>query len=267
MRNFNINRFCNVTKRLVVVRWRNILNLFLGFGIFFLLYALMAGRFFAWEPMDDATLKLALSGGFAMVISAMGVGAVISGSFIISDLNDYQSRVNELMLPATNLEKYLARLLLVMIGFPLIIFCAFLVADGLQQVLSMLVHHGGRASMLPLLFAPVTEMSSLKSVWDTVGLILVSNAFLVLCGMFYRKTAWLKGFLTMIAFCILIVSCLALYAYLIEKYTDYEVYISESFDTGVGAYLLDVLLIALPYYLGYRIYCRLLVINNRWRNV
>ena len=44
------------------------------------------------------------------------------------------------MLPATNLEKFVARVLLVAVIYPLAICASFICADGLQQVISMILH-------------------------------------------------------------------------------------------------------------------------------
>ena len=106
MKKFDINRFCKVMSRLILIRRRFIIKLFAGLLIGFFVIAIMFFPFFERQPMSDAYIRIRLWGitPFINIVFAMSFFTI--ATFIISDLGKRQQRINEMMLPATNIEKF-----------------------------------------------------------------------------------------------------------------------------------------------------------------
>ena len=279
MENFNIQRFGNVCSRLVMIRKQEYFRMFLGLMLVFTFFSVLACNPFKLEALSDETSKLAFlckMSGFISVISAVYV--VLSGAMIISDLKTKQQRIDELALPATNLEKFVARAIGSTLLAVVIFLVAFFVADLLQMLINMLLHKGTFASTTVMIKDAITKIRILDikpSAEETVMSVSISNilsflapnACYILGGMLFRKTAWLKTSLALIILGIIIFSLFVGYGYLVYKYTDYVVYIPEWIQSKWFSTTLSIVQIVVCYYFAYRIYCRLQAINTRWLNI
>ena len=278
MENFNIQRFGNVCSRLVMIRKKEYFKMFLGLMLAFTLCCVLACNPFKLEALSDETYKLAFLkiSGFIGVISAIYV--VLSGAMIISDLKTKQQRIDELALPATNLEKFVARAIGSTLLAVVILVVAFFVADLLQMLINMLLHKGTFASTTVMIKDAITKIRildikpSAEETFMSVSMsnilsFLAPNACYILGGMLFRKTAWLKTSLALIILGIIIFSLFVGYGYLVYKYTDYVVYIPEWIQSKWFSTTLSIVQIVVCYYFAYRIYCRLQAINTRWLNI
>lgn len=185
------------------------------------------------------------------------------GTFFIQDLEGHQQRINELMLPATNLEKFVARVLLVAVIYPLAICASFIFADGLQQLISMIIAHGERMSMVVAYFDADTYVSADSPLWTKALSTLTNYSIAIYGGLLFRKLAWLKSIVFYFVVIILFfIGFFFLKLYLYE-YTDYEVVlIGDSYSS-----MISIGVSLLMFWSSYKIYTRLQVINNRWRNI
>ena len=252
--------------------------MFLGLMLVFTFFSVLACNPFKLEALSDETYKLAFLkiSGFIGVISAIYV--VLSGAMIISDLKTKQQRIDELALPATNLEKFVARAIGSTLLAVVIFLVAFFVADLLQMLINMLLHKGTFASTTVMIKDAITKIRildikpSAEETFMSVSMsnilsFLAPNACYILGGMLFRKTAWLKTSLALIILGIIIFSLFVGYGYLVYKYTDYVVYIPEWASNSWFSVTFNIVQIAVCYYLAYRIYCRLQAINTRWLNI
>lgn len=278
MENFNIQRFGNVCSRLVMIRKQEYFRMFLGLMLAFTFFSVLACNPFHLEALSDEDYKLAFLkiSGLISVISLIIV--VLSGSMIISDLKTKQQRIDELALPATNLEKFVARVIGSTLLAVVILVVAFFVADLLQMLINMLLHKGTFASTTVMIKDAITKIRildikpSAEETFMSVSMsnilsFLAPNACYILGGMLFRKTAWLKTSLALIILGIIIFSLFVGYGYLVYKYTDYVVYIPEWIQSKWFSTTLSIVQIVVCYYLAYRIYCRLQAINTRWLNI
>ena len=278
MENFNIQRFGNVCSRLVMIRKKEYFKMFLGLMLAFTLCCVLACNPFHLEALSDEDCKLAFLkiSGFIGVFSVIYV--VLSGAIIISDLKTKQQRIDELALPATNLEKFVARAIGSTLLAVVIFLVAFFVADLLQMLINMLLHKGTFASTTVMIKDAITKIRildikpSAEETFMSVSMsnilsFLAPNACYILGGMLFRKTAWLKTSLALIILGIIIFSLFVGYGYLVYKYTDYVVYIPEWIQSKWFSTTLSIVQIVVCYYFAYRIYCRLQAINTRWLNI
>ena len=267
MKKFDINRFCKVMSRLILIRRRSIIKLFAGFLIGFFVIAIMFFPFFERQPMSDAYIRIRLWGitPFINIVFAMSLFTI--ATFVISDLGKRQQRINEMVLPATNIEKFLARFILVSVVYPLLIAIAFIAADGLQQLTTMLIFYGGRASLVATWYEYCQSLRIGSPLWVRAEIVLLTNSFALLGGMFFRKAAWLKTLISLFVIIIGIAMSLTTFAYLLYEYTDYELVLTNNALTTVISNLICIGLTVLMYWSSYKLYTRLQVINNRWRNI
>ena len=268
MKKFDINRFGRVLSRLILVRRRTIKNLFLGFLIaFFFFMTIRVCDIFTWLARSTEQLQINLMGSVDFIVNILSAAFFIMGTFVINDLKLRQSRISEMMLPATNVEKFMARVVLVSIVFPLIAVGAFLTADVLQQIVSMLVNHGARASMTAIAIDFIQTTSSLSPLWVQLEAILLTNAFTILGGMFFRKTAWLKTIISLGLILMIVAGLVMFIGYMLFTHTDYQLSIPNDFFGDITGNIICLALSILMYWAAYKLYTRLQVINNRWINI
>lgn len=278
METFNIQRFGNVCTRLVMLRKREYFNIFLAITLFVALSCIFACNPFSGEAKE--TLEYAYS--FFQVVGSIYVFAVVliivNGANIIRDLKTKQQRIDELVLPATNLEKFTARVLASTVLVLILAAAGIVAGDILQMLINMLLHKGtfGSISLYatkPMYSMMETSIIAIENVahkpirFMFVLTLISSNAFYLLGGMLFRKTAWLKTTLAVIVISIALFSMFVGYAYVVYGYTNYVVYMPEWMQESWFNITLLIVQTCACYYFAYRIYCRLQAINTRWLNI
>lgn len=278
METFNIQRFGNVCTRLVMLRKREYFNIFLAITLFVALICIFACNPFSGEAKE--TLEYAYS--FFQVVGSIYVFAVVliivNGANIIRDLKTKQQRIDELVLPATNLEKFTARVLASTVLVLILAAAGIVAGDILQMLINMLLHKGTFGSislyatkqmysMMETNILAIENVAHKPIRFMFVLTLISSNAFYLLGGMLFRKTAWLKTTLAVIVISIALFSMFVGYAYVVYGYTNYVVYMPEWMQDSWFNITLLIVQTCACYYFAYRIYCRLQAINTRWLNI
>ena len=278
METFNIQRFGNVCTRLVMLRKKEYFNIFLAITLFVALMCIFACNPFSGEAKE--TLEYAYS--FFQVVGSIYVFAVVliivNGANIIRDLKTKQQRIDELVLPATNLEKFTARVLASTVLVLILAAAGIVAGDILQMLINMLLHKGTFGSislyatkqmysMMETNILAIENVAHKPIRFMFVLTLISSNAFYLLGGMLFRKTAWLKTTLAVIVISIALFSMFVGYAYVVYGYTNYVVYIPEWMQDSWFNITLLIVQTCACYYFAYRIYCRLQAINTRWLNI
>ena len=278
METFNIQRFGNVCTRLVMLRKKEYFNIFLAITLFVALSCIFACNPFSGEAKE--TLEYAYS--FFQVVGSIYVFAVVliivNGANIIRDLKTKQQRIDELVLPATNLEKFTARVLASTVLVLILAAAGIVAGDILQMLINMLLHKGTFGSinlyatkqmysMMETSIIAIENVAHKPIRFMFVLTLISSNAFYLLGGMLFRKTAWLKTTLAVIVISIALFSMFVGYAYVVYGYTNYVVYMPEWMQESWFNITLLIVQTCACYYFAYRIYCRLQAINTRWLNI
>ena len=278
METFNIQRFGNVCTRLVMLRKREYFNIFLAITLFVALSCIFACNPFSGEAKE--TLEYAYS--FFQVVGSIYVFAVVliivNGANIIRDLKTKQQRIDELVLPATNLEKFTARVLASTVLVLILAAAGIVAGDILQMLINMLLHKGTFGSislyatkqmysMMETNILAIENVAHKPIRFMFVLTLISSNAFYLLGGMLFRKTAWLKTTLAVIVISIALFCLFVGYAYVVYGYTNYVVYMPEWMQESWFNITLLIVQTCACYYFAYRIYCRLQAINTRWLNI
>ena len=262
MAQFDLGRCGNVMSRLSVISQRKISVIFITFLIIFLAFAMFVIPMLSGKTIDDIVYGQLVIDIVGPLRSFSLFVFFVLGAFFIQDLEGHQQRINELMLPATNLEKFVARVLLVAVIYPLTICAAFIVADGLQLLISMLIAPEESFSMVVAYFDSNSSIGD-SLLWDKVLSTLMSYSIAIFGGLLFRKLAWLKttvSYLTVIILSIIGFFLLKIFLY---ESTDYEVVFIEN----PYASMISIGVSLLMFWSSYKIYTRLQVINNRWRNI
>ena len=278
METFNIKRFGNVCTRLVMLRKKEYFNIFLAITLFVALICIFACNPFSGEAKE--TLEYAYS--FFQVVGSIYAFAVVfiivNGANIIRDLKTKQQRIDELVLPATNLEKFTARVLASTVLVLILVVAGIVAGDILQMLINMLLHKGTFGSislyatkqmysMMETNILAIENVAHKPIRFMFVLTLISSNAFYLLGGMVFRKTAWLKTTLAVIVISIALFSMFVGYAYVVYGYTNYVVYMPEWMQDSWFNITLLIVQTCACYYFAYRIYCRLQAINTRWLNI
>lgn len=204
------------------------------------------------------------------------------GSRIFINMKPKASRSLFLMLPATNMEKFISRLLYTVVGTSLMIFASWMIADIIQFVFSLFLTPGMQGSLVARAF----EQLFLKNNFDSshfvvrngtsvlgqtfpVGMFLLSltifnHSFFTLGGTIFRKSA------TLLTICssFILMFLMALISSFVDD--DVLVHFVQSMQPNTFGWLMVnvfLLLSVFNYWASYKLFTHMQIINNKWFNV
>ncbi len=127
MNSFNFNRFGKILRWVVGVNFRTLLMWTVGASL-----AVFLGEMIAWNFDDFHNSPAAMLRSFSYVgVTLFSITSMVMVSSVVSTVNSKQKREAFLMLPSTNLEKYLALVLYVSVVCILCVFLAMVIGDSL----------------------------------------------------------------------------------------------------------------------------------------
>ncbi len=259
---FNMERFLKVMKRMMFLKKHKALYTISGICICFLFLTLPVILFQIGNGATSAGLHDMFVGIEGTIIVAISAILTIPASTIMKDMRAKQQRISEFMLPGTMLEKYIVRLLFVTLGLFLMTMVALVAADLLQQLISLIVLQGAHCSLVKGLFDFLNNEGT--TIWMIGTFVLLwGNSLFVIGGLIFRKNAWALAMLSIFVLFILVDVLFFGYVFILCTYTDYEVYMPQVNWEVVVPCIMSVLTL-FNYWLGYIIYRRQQVINNRF---
>ena len=292
MDSFNFNRFGKTLRWVLSVNQRRIL------------YAI-AGSVVGVFIGEIMLLKLAnLYSPFVMLDQYGDVGAALFAlvtlilvSTIVSSVNEKRKREAFLMLPSSNLEKFLALMTYTSVVCVLGVFLAFVLGDSLRMAWFWIsgpyteakVSYIGNPTenyywwssaipeMVDNLTPHILEADSYSQTWLYVAMNIVviaaigvwMHSLLIICGTLLRKYSFVASMLVFILFVWLLswtMHHFGLYLFWSDVWKDGHHYTSE---VGALAYVLAVLLPLLAvfnYWASFRIFKNFQLITNKWLN-
>lgn len=281
MKQFDLNRFGRILKYHFYVTgptWLRVIGIYtLVFFLFELFITRVQGMKynivaenhpidFVYDIYAHQVSQTAQFGLFFLAI-AMLFGA----ANLFSHLKTKPQRSTYLTLPASNLEKYLSSYLYAVVLLAVGTFVAYCVADALRVMLDLI---SGRVIIfgVPYFFEPFNfnDAPSLLVVW-LIGILLYFHSVYILGGTLFRK---LKFLLTSIL--VIIGIFLVLWGISASSgWIDWHRFpMSQNFEGETVFHwlfyvmiVLSYLMTAIHYWLSYRIFCRMQVINHKWLNV
>lgn len=272
-----------VTERKDYVRFAVAMTLVLSFVFLMSILGMLESRI-GGRPADLQQMYFD-NAMFAMTTTAQAISFAVMFSvatYIFRNMQTKQQRITFLMMPSSNLEKYLVRFLHVTVGYFVCFWLAFFIADIVQFVFSLVVVRGPHgfvtSYMLHTAFAHKTalingmfidgNMFTLMSWQEMVGLstlVAATHAFCIFCGALFRRNPWLLTLGSMFAI-------FFLWVFFVEICFDVNSlsrWVLHD-DGNIMFWIFETLglAVAVSAYCGsYRLFCRMQVVNNKWLNV
>lgn len=291
---FSFSRIGLVMKRDLMENWKTNLYRFLGPYAGFLMVMIFGYMNYSGDSntmkypeiefMNYANLVL------GSLVAVLLIGGAFYASYIMETMNSQHKRISYLMLPATMLEKFVARALFVTIGFVIVVVCALLLAEATRYL------------FLPLFDLPDTfQQSTLPAIWEQFTIIdaleysgpgamesrimdyladiaallylLWIHSFFILGGCYWHKHSFWKVLVAMLVFSI---ACAVIMVYMAEGIgAEQGKAIIEWIETnmdwitpkGMLSFVIALLsiLIMLNWWLSYKVFTRTQVIKPKFR--
>ena len=268
------------SRLLMVMRWdmftnlKSYLNMMLGMTFallpFFIMQLYQLSKQYQLFP---DTIDLSYLGMSQYVLMIFSIAMYMMATQIFMVMKTTGQREQFLMLPASNLEKYISRFLFSTLGAAVAMITAIVVSDLVQLIFSFVLLPGHHQSVC------LSIMALLWKIWttfiesiDSAGALMLSllimtcgvlaHSFFILCGTLFRKH-------TIVVSGILFIVMTYLVIYVIESVPDT---ITTCLMHGDNSWLFclliaELLLAGFQYWLSYKVFTRMQVICNRWINL
>ena len=128
MNSFSFNRFCKTLRWVLAVNYRSLLMWTVGSALCIFLYEILLQMIFPYHDPFFMLWSIASVGELFLVMAT-----VIFVCSVVSSINDKRRRTTFLMLPGSNLEKYLSLVFYVTVICVLFMFLAFVAGDTLRM--------------------------------------------------------------------------------------------------------------------------------------
>ena len=268
------------SRLLMVMRWdmftnlKSYLNMMLGMTFallpFFIMQLYQLSKQYQLFP-DTIDLSYWGMSQYVLMISSIAMYMMATQIFMV--MKTTGQREQFLMLPASNLEKYISRFLFSTLGAAVAMITAIVVSDLVQLIFSFVLLPGHHQSVC------LSIMALLWKIWttfiesiDSAGALMLSllimtcgvlvHSFFILCGTLFRKH-------TIVVSGILFIVMTYLVIYVIESVPDtITTCLMHGDNSWIFCLLIAELLLAgFQYWLSYKVFTRMQVICNRWINL
>ena len=272
--NFQFSRLLMVMRWDVFTNLKTYLNMTLGMTFALLPFLIMQlYQLSKQDQLSPDTIDLSYWGmsQYILFISSIAMYMVATQIFMVMKTNGQREQF--LMLPASNLEKYISRFLFSTLGAAIAMLTAIVVSDLVQLIFSFLLLPGHHQSVC------LSTMALLWKIWttfieniDSTGALLLSllivtsgvlvHSFFILCGTLFRKH-------TIVVTTILFIAMTYLVIYVIESVPGT---ITTCLNHGDNSWIFclliaELLLAGFQYWLSYKVFTRMQVICNKWINL
>ena len=268
------------SRLLMVMRWdmftnlKSYLNMMLGMTFallpFFIMQLYQLSKQYQLFP-DTIDLSYLGMSQYVLMISSIAMYMMATQIFMV--MKTTGQREQFLMLPASNLEKYISRFLFSTLGAAVAMITAIVVSDLVQLIFSFVLLPGHHQSVC------LSTMALLWKIWttfiesiDSAGALMLSlpimtcgvlvHSFFILCGTLFRKH-------TIVVSGILFIVMIYLVIYVIESVPGtITTCLMHGDNSWIFCLLIAELLLAgFQYWLSYKVFTRMQVICNRWINL
>lgn len=272
--NFQFSRLLMVMRWDVFTNLKTYLNMTLGMTFALLPFLIMQlYQLSKQDQLSPDTIDLSYWGMSQYVLMIFSIAMYMMATQIFMVMKTTGQREQFLMLPASNLEKYISRFLFSTLGAAVAMITAIVVSDLVQLIFSFLLLPGHHQSVC------LSTVALLWKIWttfieniDSTGALLLSllivtcgvlvHSFFILCGTLFRKH-------TIVVTTILFIAMTYLVIYVIESVPGT---ITTCLNHGDNSWLFSLLIAELllggfQYWLSYKVFTRMQVICNKWINL
>lgn len=290
---FDKTRFVKLLKWEMMTGRKDYMRFAIGIALTltFLFCATIIALYFDDVNRYPEDVMLEFKKGIAMELSvfawAVYLFAIFLGaSFVFKNVATKQQRIAFFSLPASNLEKFLVRLLHVMIGYPLCFLVALAFADVMQLFLSFILLKGPDYSVMVksvtalftpfyndingeiikgyLLFPNGFTLVGITESLSYLTFFAFNYAFWIFCGTLFRRNAWLLTLASQVVIGFVVIMIIR-----VLGFPSVGNLLNESSALALAYLCIAIawVVIALMYWGSYRLFSRMQVVNNKWLNV
>lgn len=290
---FDKTRFVKLPKWEMMTGRKDYMRFAIGIALTltFLFCATIIALYFDDVNRYPEDVMLEFKKGIAMELSvfawAVYLFAIFLGaSFVFKNVATKQQRIAFFSLPASNLEKFLVRLLHVMIGYPLCFLVALAFADVMQLFLSFILLKGPDYSVMVksvtalftpfyndingeiikgyLLFPNGFTLVGITESLSYLTFFAFNYAFWIFCGTLFRRNAWLLTLASQVVIGFVVIMIIR-----VLGFPSVGNLLNESSALALAYLCIAIawVVIALMYWGSYRLFSRMQVVNNKWLNV
>lgn len=270
MKNFNTTRFINLLLWQFAWSKKKLLYMVAGCAAAIIIPALLS------ISLTRSAYDADVMEGFICVFAF--VYLMTSGALIVSNIGNKRQRIALFSLPATKLEKFLARYIHLVVIIPLAALLGIIAGDAIQALFSLIVA-GNCDSVFISLFQDHGSIVSSGGYSGAVAvlLLLLGHSFMLLCGTIFRRHAWIKTMIaqgvvaTIVSTVIAIIGLTA--AMSLDKIFGPDqynvVFVGDGYQIAAQILFLAFLVagIIASYWGAFRIYSRMQAVNNQWHNL
>ena len=268
MANFAIRRFGFVLRWMAVSMRKEVLAntgaMFFSYMVVFVTNILLSLHTDKWYAFNKIVESVHTNAMVFMVIWVMG------GCWIINNMKTKKLRVTFVMLPASRLEKFVARAFYVTFVWTVMAFVTYCLADLFRMLMSFVMGVHVAGCTIPMFLSQIFDEHLIaSSKWEDklalvsyLALVFFTHSIYVLGGVLFRR--WQFVFTSCFVF-LLTIACMLLTSVLPKSYL-----ISGSAENVrilAVAVCVFILWGATNWWLAYRLFRRMQVINNKWINI
>ena len=274
---FDINRFYNLMRYEVLSESRNFLLGLLGLTMgmtFYFCFIFYSIKDCAWSDRFDSIYLQCENAAHFMFFLVM----FMAGCMIFKNMLTKQQRISFLALPASNLEKFIARFLWTNVGYLLMVILSTIFADILLALFSLCLGEGVHGSVVFAICESLFDGHGCMRIagnrlpdfyfylWMTTVVFFLQSSWTFI-GTLFRKNAWLWAICLEVLFG-------SVFVVLLDSEPFWFTSFYSSLYDAIGVRwmvlshsVLGLAASALLYWGSYKLFVRMQVINNKWVNI
>lgn len=275
MKNFDINRFGSVLKWNALMTKKEILTNTASMTFAFVVLAVV--QVMSSRNKSDMVVADNFNSFTSFALFVFLIICSIGGCWIFSNMKTKEQRITFKMLPATDLEKFVVRALYATVVWWLMAFVAFCLADLFRMLVSLIAGVSITDSAVPLFLSMIfantnVSINSLNTndVAFATAIFVMAHAWFfwvhslyILGGTLFRRRQFVQ---TTLAHCVIGLVFTPILINFVD--TSYAVALRETIISMVWvAAVVFIVWGLVDWWLSYRIFRRMQVINNKWLNV
>lgn len=211
MNSFNFNRFCQTLRWVIANDFRSLAAWTVGYAACIFLAEMLILAINNWGSYYDVLRHSVADFPMVFIIIAILIGL----SMIFLSYGKKAKREALLMLPATNLEKFLSAMLYVTVVWTLAVFLSFVVGDTLRMVVRAVMYNNEWISTVPMVleglmpdafdshsWAVEPTHFTIAKIFCAVSMITWVHSLYTLCGTLMRKYAFVVATVVALSSCI-----------------------------------------------------------------
>ena len=275
MKNFDINRFGSVLKWNALMTKKEILTNTASMTFAFVVLAVV--QVMSSRNKSDMVVENNLHNFTSFALFVFLIICFIGGCWIFSNMKTKEQRITFKMLPATDLEKFVVRALYATVVWWLMAFVAFCLADLFRMLVSLVAGVSIKGCAVPLFFSMISantdvNINTLNSgdVAFAAAIYTMANAWAfwahslyILGGTLFRRRQFV---LTTLAHSIIGLVFTPMLIHFVDSSDSLALRDSLVAIVWTAAAVFAVWGL-LDWWLSYRIFRRMQVINNKWLNI